>query len=40
LKFGLGSFLKAAAVSTLSMGALPIVAGVGVARYFYKNYQQ
>ena len=39
-KFGLGSFLKAAAASTLSMGALPFVAGVGVASYFYQNYQQ
>ena len=39
-KFGFASLIKAAALSTLSMGALPIVAGVGAASYIYRNYKQ
>lgn len=40
IKFGFASLLKAAALSTISMGALPIFVGVGAGSYIYKNYKK
>ena len=39
-KFGFASLIKAAALSTLSISALPVVVGVGAASYIYKNYKK
>lgn len=39
-KFGFASLLKAAALSTVSIGALPVVVSVGAASYVYKNYKK
>lgn len=39
-KTGIASLIKTAALSTFSLGALPIVAGVGAAAYLYNSYQE
>lgn len=40
MKAGVASLLKTAALSTMSIGALPILISVGTASYLYNNYKR